>query len=130
MSSLPTITRKPIANGKAYRYENATTGSVVTARSKRLYEFASAYRVTTRLAGYEPVTVERPTQTARDRALVAEYGPTYESRREVYEAVPEAEQQVVIYLHARADLAAKGSSDANRIPGFVRIPGVIEIQEA
>lgn len=36
----------------------------------------------------------------------------------------------IVFLHQRADLAAKGSSDANRIPGMRRIPGVVEIQEA
>lgn len=44
-----------------------------------------------------------------------------------------AEGKVITFLHQRADLAVKGSSDANRIVGagaWTRLPGIITITEA
>jgi len=128
-TTLPTITRKALANGKAFRYDNATTGEVVTKRSARRYEFASAYRITERDSGrFETVKVERkrPSYTAEQ---IETWGRFYEVRNPIHESIPVNEQPIVVYLHARADLAAKGSPDANRITSFVRIPGVIAIEE-
>lgn len=82
------------------KYRYRQDGQVHTSKSTRLYTHASAYRTSV--------------ASANRRAGVT---------RKL--AVGDA----VVFLHTRADIAAKGSVDANRIPTLVPIPGAIEITE-
>ena len=122
---LATITRHQLPSGK-FRYEQ--NGDVHTKASTRLYTHASAYRAVIAQVGTEPVTVKRT--SPRD---IREFGPTYESTRPVFAPIPEGEQQTIVFLHARADLALKGSPDGNRLVQnghWVRVPGIVEVEEA
>lgn len=96
-NQLPAITREQLPSGN-YRYRQDE--AVHTAKSRRLYTHASAYRMTA-------ATTHRHAGVSADLAV----------------------GDVVVFLHSRADIATKGSSDGNRIPGWVRIPGAIEITE-
>lgn len=98
MTALPRITRTALANGK-FRYE--IDGRVHTKQSTRLYTHASLYVV-------DPTPANH----------------SYEKGLDDRTPLPGH----AAFLHARADLAMKGSSDAKRI-GWPRVPGIIEIEE-
>lgn len=115
------ITREQLPSGK-YRYK--VDGEVHTAKSGRLYTHASAYKVL-RVASKtekETIVVQR---TGRDRER---FGESYSYEQPIMVDAP-ADKAPVVFLHSRADLAAKGAPDANRISYWQRIPGVVEIAE-
>jgi hypothetical protein len=115
------ITREQLPSGK-YRY--TVDGEVHTAKSNRFYTHASTYRV---LKVNHPTERETRigTRTGRD---AEQFGSTYEYQVPVKIDAP-ADMAPVVYLHSRLDLAVQGAKDANRIPDYQRIPGVVEIEE-